>query len=797
MGVIKLKKSFISCIFLAAILISTNTFASTKLFYDGAEHQYTAEDIKLMVDGQILESEIGPVIINSRTLVPVRAVFEKLGANMSWIEDTQEIIISFEDKLILLKIDSDTANVNGEAKTMEVAPKIINGSAMIPLRFVAESMNFDIGWNGNERIAFINSKSENESESSEIETETSTETIELESTESETETTETVESESEPKSSESATDIPDEQSTEIISEQSSKTESQSSETTSTDTQDTQNSTEATVEIETEQSTSSTENQTQQNKDISNKVVFESENNVTDETHAAIQNENHDVVNLIDIKMNGDTFEINADNKISSIQYDLIQEPTRFYIDIENSISKLSEQIDVTGSNIVKSIRTSQQVGFENLTRIVFDLNNVQNYDIYMSDDRNTIYIKFKPNTVHKVSFEKMDGYDSIDIYSNSMFDANTMILSDPDRLVIDLPNTVSNIGNSSANVDGNFISAIRTSQFDESTVRIVLDIQKLIDYEIVQNEAYTTFKIINPTYKNIEYKNSNDSPKLILHKNKDMNIDISAISHDDRYLENYYKLILKGDYSNIYGYGQYRINDGYLNSIDIQTNDGNTEFIFNEKNVYSVKITEDENNIYIYIYNPKSIYKHVVVIDPGHGGNASGAVRNGLVEKEVTLDVANRLYLLLDADENIKVYSTHVTDSNPSFDYRVDLPNHVADMFVSIHCNSIESSSVSGVQVFYPNPSDERGSISKQLAAYLMDGVTSNTGFPNRPANQAMGYQFFVLRNTTVPACLVEMGFLTNPSDAAKLATAEGRQQVAQGIYEGIKKGFETIIPER
>lgn len=742
----KFRNRAITCSVLLSMIFSNISFGSMKLTYDGVEHEYTADPITLIINEKIIESDVPPIIIDSRTLVPARAVFEELGATVSWVEETQKIFISLEENLILLTVNSSEANINGEIKVVEVPPKIVNDSTMIPLRFVAEALNFDIAWNGNERIASISSKQEQTTQTE------STTTQPAESTTAENTTVETETSE------ETTSQIP--------------TES---------TQET--STEATAQP-----------------DSDGIVTIEGNLNTADtKTYPPIVNENYDVIDLTSITLPEDgseVFTINATGKISSINYDLIQDPPRFYIDIQNSISSLYESIDV-GSNAVKSIRTAQQPNLNNVTRIVFDLTSPQSYDIYMSEDRKSLNVKFKPTIVEKVTFQTEGEQDIINIYSNTSVESKIMYLSDPNRFVIDIAGAISSMGSTSIDLNGQFASALRTSQFNTNDMRIVLDTKKILDYEIIENDKVITIKLINPTYKNLEYKNSNDSPKLVLKKNPDNPIDINAIVHEDNYLDNLYKITLKGDYSNLYGYGEYKMNDGYLNSITIKNENGNTQFIFNEKNVYTCKVTEDEQNIYLNVYNPKTVYKHVVVIDPGHGGSAPGAIRNGLTEKDVTLDVGNRLYLLLENDPDIKVYATRVTDENPSFDYRVDLPNHAADMFVSIHCNSIDSSSVSGVQVFYPNPSDERGSKSKQLASLLMEGVTSNTGFPNRPANQSMGYQFYVLKYTKVPACLVEMGFLTNKSDASKLATPEGRQQVAQGIYEGIKKGFQTVITPR
>jgi len=257
---------------------------------------------------------------------------------------------------------------------------------------------------------------------------------------------------------------------------------------------------------------------------------------------------------------------------------------------------------------------------------------------------------------------------------------------------------------------------------------------------------------------------------------------------------------LPGDYATTYGDGTYKINDTYLNDIKIQNSNGKTELIFSQKNIYAYTIEEDGQNVYINILNPKDVYKQVIVIDAGHGGKdpgTTGNVYNGAQEKAINLAVSNKLYALLEADPYIKVYVTRSGDTYPTLTDRVVMANHVADMFVSMHCNSIDNKQISGVQVYYPNPADTRGAISQQLSKIIMNKVTNLSGIPQRGANQPSGYLFKVLKDTKVPAALVEMGFVTNLYDATKLSNANTQQAIAQGLYESIKEAFSTIIPQR
>ncbi len=88
-----------------------------------------------------------PVIVNERTLLPVRAVVEEIGGTVGWNGEKQEVTLAYKQNTILLTINSTTAYLNGAAQTLDTAPTIINDRTMLPIRFIAESFGFDVDWN--------------------------------------------------------------------------------------------------------------------------------------------------------------------------------------------------------------------------------------------------------------------------------------------------------------------------------------------------------------------------------------------------------------------------------------------------------------------------------------------------------------------------------------------------------------------------------------------------------------------------------------------------------------------------
>ncbi len=172
--------------------------------------------------------------------------------------------------------------------------------------------------------------------------------------------------------------------------------------------------------------------------------------------------------------------------------------------------------------------------------------------------------------------------------------------------------------------------------------------------------------------------------------------------------------------------------------------------------------------------------KIVVVIDPGHGGPDPGAVGiNGLQEKEITLDISRQLAADLEQQGIQAVLTRTTNDVDVDLEPRVSLAERInATLFVSIHANSINLSrqDISGLETYYYQSG-------AGLARSIHNSVLQGTGIQDRGVRTA---RFYVLRKTSMPSVLVEVGFVTGREDAAKLSTAAYRKQMADSIARGI-----------
>lgn len=114
-------------------------------------------------DMQIDEQGTVPVIVNDRTLLPVRAVVEQMGGTVDWNGETQEVTLTYGEDEIKLTIDSTEALLNGEMQALDVAPTVMNDRTMLPIRFIAESFKFEVEWNEREQsVTITNTKTAEE-----------------------------------------------------------------------------------------------------------------------------------------------------------------------------------------------------------------------------------------------------------------------------------------------------------------------------------------------------------------------------------------------------------------------------------------------------------------------------------------------------------------------------------------------------------------------------------------------------------------------------------------------------------
>lgn len=118
---------------------------------------FADEGINITLDGAALKFDVEPQIINGRTMVPLRAIFEAMGAEVSWDGSTQTVSAHDKRTVVISTIGKKELTVNGTPIELDVAPQIVRGRTLVPVRFVAESFGADVSWDADTRTASITS----------------------------------------------------------------------------------------------------------------------------------------------------------------------------------------------------------------------------------------------------------------------------------------------------------------------------------------------------------------------------------------------------------------------------------------------------------------------------------------------------------------------------------------------------------------------------------------------------------------------------------------------------------------
>lgn len=222
-----------------------------------------------------------------------------------------------------------------------------------------------------------------------------------------------------------------------------------------------------------------------------------------------------------------------------------------------------------------------------------------------------------------------------------------------------------------------------------------------------------------------------------------------------------------------------------------ETEDG-VALIFNLTQVYEYRTVFENNELYISFLNPREIYNQIVVIDPSCGGLDRGRGGNGIIEKELTLQIAKKLKEKLD-ESKIKAYYTRMDDVNPAAEQRVALANEVkADMYIEISVDSREEEAVYGVSTVYNDQYFIPGFGSVELADLLERELASE--IKTKALGLEKASEESKLRYATIPAAEVRVGCLSNKQEAILLKREDYIEKIANGIYNAIISSYETYF---
>ena len=378
------------------------------------------------------------------------------------------------------------------------------------------------------------------------------------------------------------------------------------------------------------------------------------------------------------------------------------------------------------------------------------------------------------------------------------------ILSDPNRIVYDIPNAVLNPNLRNNEYKLNETESIRLGQFEQSKVRIVITTNDTSKYTPIfsqdmqgilfaHDDRMENIKLFDKTTTLETYavKHTNNYDMLTLNMTEPV---IQSVVRDYNKLDliiynakpiaaDFFTNNLKSTLFKDLKVSKINNTDKFQagQRITIPVDKYDTVFAYQAQNgrqmvlkIEGQKIIEKKPKQDKAKLNDKN---NIIIIDPGHGGPDVGATRNNIFEKDLNLDVSKKVYDIL-TKQGYKVEMTRTNDVNPTLQERCDFSNsRKAVIFVSIHTNASVNEAPNGIEThFYHDRSIE-------LSNIVHKHLVAETKAYDRGTIKSM---FYVINHTEVPAILVEMGYISNNKERAALLTQERQNQTAKAIADGI-----------
>lgn len=383
-------------------------------------------------------------------------------------------------------------------------------------------------------------------------------------------------------------------------------------------------------------------------------------------------------------------------------------------------------------------------------------------------------------------------------------------LTSPARVVFDIPNATVSPEFKSKEFKLSDKETVKVGQFDSNNVRVVITSDELEKYVPVFSADDQSLLIANPDKLDIASLFSKTTDAVAYYfRNVNSQTDEFTVAFNAPVVHS-----VKRDSSKvtIYLYNALRFNEKtFQDSIKATTlKDMKMDLMpkiglkitlpLKKENTVNVDLGSDAKSIRILVKGPKvkiapivppKIIKKAsvnvsivslkgnkkVVLDPGHGGADYGAIRAGINEKDINLDVAKRVESIL-TSKGVSVAMTRDRDETVSLQERtVFTDNKKPNIFVSIHVNSSTGTQATGLETHYYHPE------SIELAKVVHTQLAACVKSPDRGLFKS---RFYVINHTSVPAILVEIGFISNDRERAELVSEQRKQQTAKAIADGI-----------
>ena len=493
----------------------------------------------------------------------------------------------------------------------------------------------------------------------------------------------------------------------------------------------------------------------------------------------------DIVNLSGNQAdNFDTYTITSTEGFSGIKGNMANNQLTVSLD---NVSSNGSQSYTSNIRTVNYINTTYNAA-SNSTNISFGLaDGVVGYEMLLSKDGKSLNVKIYKNTITEIKGSYNKGVYTFTFTGLAPLSVNDNGSSDSNQNLA-IPNIIDTIGSGSY-VDNTGSALSLFSYFSNGIAGASLSVNKTSRLTYYTSQSGNTLTI---TFSQASTPANVVGATIALPSG----LDTSEIEDEDNYFAGNFTITLPGDLRNHFNSKPIKYDANKVSNVNISLDDsGDTVLTFYTTKLYAYRLTVSKSQIKVAIDRAKNLYSKVVVIDPGHGGHDDGTTSQNKIykEKNVVLSIGYTYFRNYLNDEDLKVYWTRKDDTYPTLYERAAFPKKVdADIFISVHMNSFPKATPKGTEVFYStrnNILQPNGLSSYTMASMFLKNITSTFSTFNRGVKTAA---YVVTNMNTVPAVLLEYGFLSNEDDLAKFSKLENQDKAAEVLYDTIEEIFDN-----
>lgn len=762
-------------------------------YNDGDKFNYNGTQGKVTIDGQNVNlGKMPSIITNNTAMLRAKRVFadSKIKADYKYNSKDKSITLSRNGSVLEMKIGSPVAHLNGRAIVLDTAPMIVTNHevgtsyVMVPGSITASCLGFDYRWDKNNMTSIFTSRNDELIEEVEPQPNPSDKDEESASTEDNT-------------PGGKGNQAPGKDNTPGGTDNQAPGQDQEPELGDS-------------AVKWDRGTVISKWDLQKELIGKSSGIHSIDSGIQDDLRGSILTITKDNNNT---KLNTETYAIMGSAPFGNITSESFGRQIRLNISNTNC-TEYTYYLRSSYGGMTDNVRVYNSDNMSSNLEF-FVLPESYTYDLSLSPNGQILYVTIYFNTLNELVLGTNDTMDYITLTGERNLDVTINEMSG--LLSIEIPGVKKGISDQYMNLyDGKSISYLNLYNTSESAF-LYLGLKDNNEYYIVEEDNRYTIMVpakgkpftpVIPSQPEIPKEpTESDIPivtpgspvgelseyQLIIPN--PAGISVSQIKHEDQYNRQRFAIRIPGDYTAYFDANPIIVNSNVIKDVTVFLNSNyETEIMVTTSKLQGYKMSVDSNYIYVNVANPKDIYKNIVILDPGHGGSAPGAIYYNTREKTINFKILYEIgkdYFNTDPDQ-LKVYYTRESDVDVSLADRAAFAKKIgADLFVSLHMNANTNKSVYGTEIYYSSSNNKRnnaGLNSEAFAKLFVNNLSSSLKTKNRGTRAA---RYTVVHNNTVPAILIELGFMSNKSDFDRISNEDFQYEAARVIYETLLEVFE------